>query len=92
MRMAQRLDNLENGAGQVRLLFQAHADARAHSTPGEVQHVVDQLGHAPRRGLRTPAQSGDLGLGPLKQQFRGHAHRRQRIAQVVPEDGDELFP
>jgi hypothetical protein len=51
MRMAQGLDNLENGAGQVRLLFQAHADARAHSTPGEVQHVVDQLGHAPRRGL-----------------------------------------
>jgi hypothetical protein len=92
MRMAQGLDNLENGAGQVRLLFQAHADAHAHSTPGEVQHVVDQLGHAPRRGLRTPAQSGDLGLGPLKQQFRGHAHRRQRIAQVVYQDGDELFP
>jgi hypothetical protein len=69
---------------------QPHARAQPHAR--EVEHVVDQAGHAARARLEPRAELHEVRLGlAADQQLGRRAHRGQRVAQVMAQHGDELL-
>ncbi len=77
---------------QIGCLGHLDPDARTHPAAREVEHIIDQTGHAAGCRSQACADPDQLGLLlPLQQQFTGHFDRGQRTAQVVAQDRDELL-
>ena len=65
----------------------------AEPTAGEVENIVDQSGHAVHTGVHHGHHRGPAHIERLAAEERGAGpNGRQRVAQVVPEHGDELLP
>ena len=85
-------DDLLQHRPQARLGVEVELKAAAEAPAGEIEHVVDELGH-PRDAALDEAHDR---RPPAAERFLlEHAHagvdRGERVAQIVAEHGDELL-
>src|SRR5207248_10597341 len=91
----RELQLLDDGLAEI---AQVHApgldrEPAAQATAGEIEEVSDHARHPlgarqdSRHGARLPLGESSM----AQQELRGDDDRRERVAQIVPNDADELL-